>query len=316
MKTAGTPAWPSPAAGAAVMSTGILSTATQLAGLRLLSWALLALAVLGEVVLAAGLAARLLSDREGVVIDAGTPASLTGVAATAVIGARVVPLGWTEVAWALAAAGALLWLLLMPLVLWHWHVPTIGAGFLVCVATEGLAVLGATLGAATGDRPVVAAGFLAFLLGLILYVVVVTRFDWRQLAVGTGDEWVLAGAMAITSLAAAELARANALLGLLPHVQEPLRLVDLAMWAASVIGYGLLIGYEVRWPRWHYDVHRWATVFPMGMAAAATFAAARTERLVGLTVLGHVLFWPGLAAWVLTAVGAARQWLRLHDTGP
>src|SRR4051794_32863813 len=40
--TAGLP----PTAGAAVMSTGILSTAAQMAGLRLLSWVLLALAVL------------------------------------------------------------------------------------------------------------------------------------------------------------------------------------------------------------------------------------------------------------------------------
>jgi hypothetical protein len=47
----------------------------------------------------------------------------------------------------------------------------------------------------------------------------------------------------------------------------------------------------------------------MGMTAAASFAVARTERLPALTGLGHVLLWPALAAWALTAVGAARRFL-------
>src|SRR5947209_11831099 len=66
-----------PTAVAAVMSTGILSTATHMAGLRWVSWVMLALAVLGELVLGAALVGRLLTDRPGWSADAGTPASLT-----------------------------------------------------------------------------------------------------------------------------------------------------------------------------------------------------------------------------------------------
>jgi tellurite resistance protein TehA-like permease len=290
-----------PAAGAAVMSTGILSTATQMAGLTWVSWVLLALAVLGELVLGAALLGRLVADRPGFLADARTPASLTGVAATAVIGSRFGSLGWTGAAWALLAVSTLLWLALLPLVLRHWRVPTIGASFLVCVATEGLAVLSGVLGAADSNGPVVGAGFAAFAIGLVLYAVVVARFGWRQLAVGAGDHWVVAGALAITSLAGAELLGARD--GPMP---PPLRVLDLVVWALAVIGYAALVGCELRWPRPRYDVRRWATVFPMGMTAAASFAVGTTERLAALTVVGHVLLWPALAAWALTAAGATR----------
>jgi tellurite resistance protein TehA-like permease len=292
------------------MSTGILSTATQIAGLPVLSRALLVLAVLALLALGVVLVSRLLTDRRGWVADAGTPASLTGVAATAVIGGRIAALGGTGVAWLLLAVSGLLWLVLLPLVLWHWQVPTVGASFLICVATEGLAVLAATQGAVTGSRSAVAVGLTAFVLGLILYAVALARFDWRQLRVGAGDQWVVAGALAITSLAGAQLVLAGDRLRLLSGVREPLRLLDLAIWAVAVAGYAVLLGCELRWPRWHYDIRRWATVFPMGMTAAASFAVAQAERLPPLAVLGHALLWPGLAAWALTLIAAARGQLR------
>jgi tellurite resistance protein TehA-like permease len=294
-----------PAAGAAVMSTGILSTATHMAGLRALSLGLLALAVVGELVLGAGLTRQLLRNRPQVVADAATPASLTGVAATSVIGARVAALGWTGVVWGLLAAAALLWLVLLPLVLLRWQVPTVGASFLVCVATEALAVLAAIAG--TGTRPVLVGALAAFLLGLVLYAVVVARFDWRQLKVGAGDHWVLTGALAIAGLAGAELVESSTRGGLLHGLRQPLRVLDLALWVAAVAGYLLLAVCELRWPRPRYDIRRWATVFPMGMTAAATFAVAGAERVPELTVLGHVLLWPGVAAWALVAAGALRR---------
>jgi len=68
------------------MSTGILSTATRTAGLPALSWLLLALAVAGGLALGVGVLVRWRTDRPGWLSDAATPASLTGVAATAVVG--------------------------------------------------------------------------------------------------------------------------------------------------------------------------------------------------------------------------------------
>jgi tellurite resistance protein TehA-like permease len=304
------PAGLPPAAGAAVMSTGILSTATQIAGLPALSWGLLVLALLAELALGAAVLSRLLTDRSGWLTDARTPASLTGVAATAVIGGRLASRGWRPGAWALLGVSTLLWLVLLPWVLRHWRTPTVGASFLVCVATEGLAVLAGLL-APSGPRAA-GAGLTAFalgalLLGGVLYGVVVARFVWRQLAVGAGDHWVLAGALAITSLAAAEVVPALDRLRPFRSLLPALRVLDLAAWALATLGYAVLVGCELRWPRWRYDIRRWATVFPLGMAAAASFAVARVERLPALTVLGHVLLWPALAAWALAGVGAVRR---------
>src|SRR5690242_6949884 len=107
----------SPAAGAAVMSTGILSTATRNAGLDRLSVALLVVAVVGASALGAVLTSRLVTDRRRWLTEAVTPASLTGVAATTVIGGRIASLGWSGVAWLLLAVSGLLWLVLLPLVL-------------------------------------------------------------------------------------------------------------------------------------------------------------------------------------------------------
>jgi tellurite resistance protein TehA-like permease len=293
------------------MSTGILSTATQIAGLPVLAWLLLALAVAGELVLAVGLGVRWLTDRPGWLADAATPASLTGVAATAVIGGGVAALGWTRPAWMLLAGAGLLWAALIPRVLRHWQVPTVGGSFLICVATEALAVLAATLAQATGSRPAAYAGSAAFLLGLVLYAVVLARFDWHQLTVGAGDQWVVAGALAISSLAGAQLVLAGDRLGLLGRaLRGPLRALDLGVWALALAGYVVLLVCELRWPRWGYDVRRWATVFPMGMTAAASFAVAEAERLPGLAVIGHVLLWPGLAAWALTVAGGTTWFLR------
>jgi hypothetical protein len=168
---------------------------------------------------------RLLTDRRGWLADAATPASLTGVAATAVLGGRIASLGWTGVAWLLLAVSGLLWLVLLPLVLWHWQVPTVGASFLTCVATEGLAVLAATQGAVAGSRSAVAVGFATFVLGLILYVLVLARLHSHQLLVGAGDQWVVAGALTITNLAGAQLVLAGDRLRLLGAVREPLRVL-------------------------------------------------------------------------------------------
>jgi tellurite resistance protein TehA-like permease len=211
------------------------------------------------------------------------------------------------VVWGLLAASALLLLALLPYVLLRWEVPTVGTSFLVCVATEGVAALAATQGAVAGNRPVVVAGLAAFLLGLTLYAVVVARFDWRQLKVGAGDQWVVAGALAIATLAAAQLVEGTVRLGLLRQVQQPLRVLDLALWVAAVSGYLLLLVCELRWPRPRYDIRRWATVFPMGMTAAATFAVGRADRLPALSGLGHAFLWPALVAWALTAAGAIRR---------
>ncbi|MYR42835.1 tellurite resistance/C4-dicarboxylate transporter family protein [Streptomyces sp. SID5910] len=304
-----------PAAGAAVMATGILSVGLHLTGHELLSRVILVLACAAWLALAADFVSLLLSDRAGWVTQAGTPAALTAVAATAVVGTRFAVLGWTALAGALLALAALLWPGLLLVVVRHWERRMPGAVFLGCVATEGLAVLAATLAAATSTAWLAHVALVPFWLGLVLYAVALFRFDPRQVARGAGDHWVAGGALAISALAGARLLAAadtgmylwNDDVGAVLHDATVVLLVlDLAWYAVLMVA-------EFVWPRLRYDVRRWSTVFPLGMTAAATLSVAAVVDASWLEGLGQALVWIAVAAWLAVAVGAvasARAGLR------
>lgn len=298
-----------PGAGAAVLATGIVSIGLQQTGYETLSRITLALAAVGWLGLAADFAVRLLRERERWIAEAATPGALTAVAATTVLGTRLVALGWQVPAEALLALSAALWPGLLFLVVRQWRPRMPGAVFLGCVATQGLAVLGAAL------APVVHADWLAhtalvlFWLGLALYAVALFYFDYREVAAGAGDQWIACGALAISALAGSKLIlayQADIYLwndddnGVLRWVTEALLVVALG-W------YCVLAAAEAVWPRPRYDVLRWAAVFPMGMTAVAALSVAAAVDVTWLKGLGQVLLWISVLAWLVVAAGAVRR---------
>lgn len=60
-------------------------------------------------------------------------------------------------------------------------------------------------------------------------------------------------------------------------------------------------------PRLAYDVRRWATVFPLGMYAACSFAVGHITGLTATTRFAQVWTWPAVAATLLALAGL------LHD---
>ncbi|MFI9545417.1 tellurite resistance/C4-dicarboxylate transporter family protein [Streptomyces sp. NPDC052016] len=294
------------AAGAAVMATGILSIALHLAGYEELSRIALAATVAAWVALAADFVVRLLWMRERWRAEAGTPAALTAVAATAVLGVRISVLGPQPLAAALLALAAVLWPLLLTDVVRHWTRRMSGTVFLCCVATQALAVLGATLARAEGEAWLARAALVLFWFGLVLYCLALVRFDVRQVAEGAGDHWVAGGALAISALAAARLLAAEGG-GLYLWNQDNygvLHTMTVALLALTLGCYAVLLFAEVLWPRPRYDVRRWATVFPMGMAAAATLSVGAAVDVPWLDGPGEVLLWMAVAAWLAVAAGA------------
>ncbi|MFF1874874.1 tellurite resistance/C4-dicarboxylate transporter family protein [Kitasatospora herbaricolor] len=296
-----------PGAGTAVMATGIVAIGLDLVGQGALSWILFILAAIAWLALAVDFARQLLRDRDRWEAEADTPPALTAVAATTILGTWFAIQGWSGVAVAALVVAVLIWPVLLTAVVRHWrrHLP--GTVFLVCVATQGLAVLSGTL---VVSLP---AGWLAwptlgcFVLGLALYADAFRRFDLGQVRSGTGDQWVAGGTLAISALAGAKLLAVPAWRGTVLHdVLRPLMLVMLAL---SVCWYVVLVYAEVRWVRPHYDMGRWATVFPMGTTAVATLsvAAADATAVGWLRTPGQVLLWVSLAAWILTLVGLARH---------
>lgn len=309
----------SPAAGAAVLATGILSLGLHLTGYGTLSRIALVIGCVAWLGLAAAFAVRLLRERARWAAEAGTPGALTAVAATTVLGARFSALGRQPLAEALLALAALLWPVLIVFVAGHWTRRMPGGVFLACVATEGLAVLGATLAAAESAAWLAHTALVLFWLGLVLYGVALFRFDPRQVLEGHGDHWIAGGALGISALAGAQLIAADSArlylwndddLGVLRAVTVTLLVLDLA-W------YAVLLGAECVRPRPHYDVRRWATVFPMGMSAAATLSVAAAVDVSWLRVPGEVLTWIAVAVWLAVAAGeVAEARGALRSTGP
>ncbi|MEU8436744.1 hypothetical protein AB0F18_28325 [Streptomyces sp. NPDC029216] len=294
-----------PAAGGAVMAAAILSVGLGLTGRSRLSLAALAVAGVLWLLLAADFTARLLCDRGRFRAEADTPAALTAVAATTVLGTRLSQLGRQGAAAALLVLAALIWPGLLLAVVRHWRRRMPGVVFLVCVATQGLAVLAAALATVHRLDWLARTALALFCLGVLLYALALRRFDFREVLGGAGDHWVAGGALAITALAAAKLGGSPAASAGPAHTA--LRAATLTALTLSLLWYAVLLTAEVRSPRPRYDIRRWSTVFPLGMTATACLTAAPVTGVARLRPLGEVLLWIAVAAWVLTFAAFLRS---------
>ncbi len=192
-----------------------------------------------------------------------------------------------------------IWLGLVPQVLGHWQVPTIGASFILTVATESLALLAATL--AFGERAdwLLYASLAPFCLGLAFYAFVLSRFQLRQISVGIGDHWVTGGALAISTVAAGRIALAAQHTGALSGALGALKTIALVLWCVTMAWLPVLVAAEILRPRLRYNVRRWSTVFPVGMYAACSFVVGPLSHARGITDFARVWVWVALAVWLV-----------------
>ena len=303
-----------PASWTIVMSFGVVSIDLGIVGQQALSaitlWFAAAVWLLLVVVLAAPLALR---HRH----DATTPVVIASVAATAVLGTRLAVGDHRVVATALLVVAAIGWALLLPPVLRHWRTPTTGISFVVGVATDSLALLGATLAVAFRAGWLLGAAGLLLLVGLTLYVVTAARFDLRQLLTGSGDHWIAGGALAIAALCAGKITQGAGVLGLVTPLHPVLTVGTLVLWCLAVAWIVPLVITEIVRPRLGYDVRRWATVFPFGMYAACSVTVGQVTGLSGITASGRGATWVAVAITLLVLVGLIRHVVRVSRTpGP
>jgi tellurite resistance protein TehA-like permease len=296
-----------PDSGAVVMGTGIVSVALDLDGRHLLSAILLAAAGAVWVGLAVVVVVRLLADRRGLWLELRQPGALTSVAASCVLGTRLDLAGWRWAGVALLIASVAAWLVVMPPVLWHWRTPSRGTSFMLTVATESVALLAATVGLKQHLDALLYASLAPLLLGLAFYPFVLSRFAFRELLVGAGDHWVTGGALAICTLAAADVSLFAERNGMLTAVRPALRTGSLALWCLTATWLPALLVTEAARPRLAYHVLRWATVFPVGMYAACSFAIGRLTGIGAITDFARVWVWVAAAVWlVVSAATTAR----------
>jgi Voltage-dependent anion channel len=174
-------------------------------------------------------------------------AFLTVVAGTNVLGAASAVIhGWWGIAWALWFAGIALWVGLLYItliaVVLRSPKPGLEAGingtwFLLTVATESIAVLGALL-LGRGDSDALAFTCLAlFCLGLVLYVIVMTlvflRWTFVPLEPTEADPpaWIAAGAVAIIVLAGSNLLLAQDVAPRVARVAPAVEVMVVLAWA-------------------------------------------------------------------------------------
>lgn len=288
-----------PAAGAFVMATGIISIGLHITGFEVISRITLGFAAAAWVLLAADFITRLLWNRSRWESEADTAPALTAVAASTVVGTRFSLLGWQPVAVVLLILATAVWPVLLTTVVRHWTTRMPGAAFLVCVSTQGLAVLATTLAAAGVRAWLAAAALLFFILGLLLYIAAFTHFDVRQIWRGAGDHWVSAGALAISALAGSKLVAWHAWTGTL---HTALQVTTWILLALTLAGYVLLVAAEFVRFRPGYDIRRWATVFPLGMTAVAVLSCGVALDVPPMHNLGKLLLAVAVAVWLLVLI--------------
>jgi len=285
------------------MGTGIVSVGLHLDHEALLADALLAVAVALWLGLFAIFVERALRQRQRWRAEAGAPGALTAVAGTAVLGSHLTLLGAEWAGYLLLVVALGLWLGLVTPVLRHWRTPTVGASFVLAVATESLAVLAALLATHDRVRWLAVAAVAPLTLGLAAYLFVLARIDVRQVLVGRGDHWIFGGALAIATLASARTSAALDATSTLGGLRPALPDVTLALWAAAALWLPALLAGELVAPRLGYDTNRWATVFPFGMYAVCSLAAGSVTGIGGLVSFGRVWIWVALAVWAIVFAG-------------
>jgi tellurite resistance protein TehA-like permease len=334
----GSPVEPGPGSFTLVMATGILSVAAYGEGVLWLSWALLAVASTAYALLAATLAVaaarrpRVLARR---LVDPSTAfESFALTAATSVLGVR-----WLIAGWQRAAEG--LWITaLVTLAVTGYVVATalslrptrvIGAargGWLLgVVATQSVAVLGASLALLWWRGGLAFVSLCLWLVGLALYGAILGVLALRHLLRGAGladyapDHWIAMGALAISCLAGTRLLAAGLGHGVLDAALPLVAGLTVATWAVATAWCPWLavtqgwravsVPGALRYGRGQW----WAMVFPVAMYGEAT---RDLDHELGLPVLGEVaatFFALGLVGWMLTAAGLLRASLPSRRAG-
>ena len=316
------------------MATGIIAVGAFQQGIAWLAWTLLWVDVTFYLALWAAYVLRLVRYRERFVADLTShqrgPAFLTMVAATNVLGSGLVLIaGRPGVGLGLWVLGLLLWTVLFYTVATAVTIrepkPDLASGInggwlVLVVGTESVGVLGALLAERSSHGEVlVFVALVACMIGLLLYIVVIglVCYRWWFLPMGaqqaTPPYWINMGALAITTLACANIYIASAagvpaVRALTPFLGG----MTVLLWAGATWWIPLLVIIGVwrhlvdRVPL-RYDPQYWSLVFPLGMYGAATFRMAVALDLGFLELIPKVFLGAALAAWAVTLVGMLRS---------
>lgn len=321
----------SPAYFGMVMATGIISLSAHMLGYPILAIALFVLNLLLAVILWILTALRIVYHTQAFLTDLidhlRGPGFFTMVASSSILGSQFIVLTGND------AAGIALWC--VALVLWIGLTYTIftaftvkqqkpaldkgisGAWLLAVVATQSIAVLTALIAPHIGQPYRLELNFFAlsmWLWGGMLYIWMMSLIFYRYtfFLFSPGDlsppYWINMGAMAISTLAGAQLIinspDAPFLLSLLPFLKG----FTVFYWATGTWWIPMLLILALwrhvykRFPL-KYDPLYWGAIFPLGMYAACTQQMILALSLSFLDGLPLIFLGVALLAWGVAMMG-------------
>lgn len=320
------PAGLTPGYFAGVMATGIVSIGAQLIGQGVLARVLFWLTLVFYLVLIALNVWRVIAWRPQIAADFRDPARAFGyftfIAATNVVGAMLVGIGWVATAAVLLGVATVAWLALGYVIPWtavlgSQRRPMLdtanGTWFIWVVASQSIAV------PAAGLEPLIpqlrqAAAILAVVawsVGVFLYVACAGLVLLRLVQYPVAPEdieppyWVSMGAVAITVVAGARIVEMEDA-PMIDVTRELIAGLSVIFWAFATWLIPLLVAagfwrHIVRRVPLRYQPTLWSFVFPMGMYAAASLYLGRADRLPVVEAIGAAWFWLALVVWIMTA---------------
>lgn len=313
---------------AMVMATGIIAIAASQQQIDWLADVLYVVTAAAYVVLVVLLVLRAIRYPRLLGADVTAHAKgfafLTTVAGTNVLGAASITVhGWYTLGWVLWWVSLALWAgflytTLIAVVILPGK-PGLESGingswFLLTVSTESIAVVGALLLARDGGDLLAFTVLAAFLLGVLLYLIVMTmvflRWTFLELDPTEADPpaWIAAGAVAITVLAGSNVLLATHASPRIERLEPFVEGVVVLSWATSTFWFPLMVAigawrHLVRRMPLRYHPAYWALVFPLGMYSASTFKMRLAIDLDALGWLPKVALAAALIAWAASAFG-------------
>ncbi len=317
---------------AGVMATGIVSIGAQLKGMASLAAILFGIALAFYVVLVALNVWRFVAHRQRMVEDFRDPSRAFGfftfIAATDVLAAALLGIGFVSIALAMLVVAVLIWLVFGYVIPWTAVLgskrrPMLdtanGTWFIWAVASQSIAVVAAGLEPVLRDlRQILAVlAIFAWSIGLMLYAACAVFVMLRVMLYPFTPEdfdppyWVAMGAVAISVVAGARIVEMDHA-PMIDVTRDLVAGVSVVLWAFATWLIPVLLAVGA----WRHFVHRvplryqptlWSMVFPFGMYAVAGIYLGRADRLPIVELVGDTWYWVALLAWVLTAGGMVRD---------